>query len=355
MKNRRAVIRRIQTGITLSILSTLIPVSGLAQDPPGAGPQGCAPMGIRTDVRPDQPGIPTTVTVAFFLVDLTEVDDVGQSLTGDFMVLQTWTDPRLEELAGCQIPLTDVWHPQLDFLNSGVLTARRSGPADQVDIATGGVVQHQQRYYGSLATYHSLREFPFDQQAFPISLLSPEYAEDEVTLAVNEAQTGRRNVLNISDWTIDSTSATTGTYVTETIGRRLSTYEFRISAKREAGFYIWKVIVPLILIVAMSWTVFWVSPAQFGPQIGLSATAMLTLIAFQFALVNVLPRLAYFTVLDEFIVGSTVIVFLALVEAVAASFLVSKERTPLALRVDAVCRWAFPAAFVVLIVLVFGS
>ena len=290
-----------------------------------------------------------------YMVDLTKVDDVAQSLTGDFLVFQEWMDPRLADLAGCQLPLSSVWHPQLDFLNSGPMAPRRSAVADQVEIAPGGLVQHQQRYYGSLATYHSLQDFPFDRQEFKISLLSPEYGEDELLLTVNEAQTGKRDLLNITDWTIDSIRAAVGTYRTETIGRLLSTYEYTISAQRQVGFYIWKVIVPLSLIVAMSWAVFWVNPTRFAPQIGLSATAMLTLVAFQFALVSVLPKLAYFTVLDWFIVGSTVLVFLALAEAVAASFLVSNERTAPALRMDRICRWLFPGAFFLLIVFVFGS
>jgi SNF family Na+-dependent transporter len=149
---------------------------------------------------------------------------------------------------------------------------------------------------------------------FQISLLSPEYAEDELRLVVNHRQTGRRERLNISDWTVDSVHATLGTYVV---------------------------------------SLFWVSPAQFAPQIGLSATAMLRLIAFQFALVSILPNLAYFPVLDGFIVGSTIIVFLALVEAVAAVFLVSREKTQLALRMDKISRAAFPTAFGLLVPFVF--
>ena len=100
-------------------------------------------------------------------------------------------------------------------------------------------------------------------------------------LVVNENQTGRRDILNISDWTIDA--------VTASIGRRLSTYEYRISARRQIGFYFWKVIVPLMLIV-----------------------------------------------------GSTILVFPALVEAVPAAF-----------RMDRFSRAAFPAAFGLLILFVF--
>ena len=55
----------------------------------------------------------------------------------------------------------------------------------------------------------------------------------------------------------------------------------------------------MTLIVMMSWVVFWIDPAKFGPQIGLSVTAMLTLIAFQFTLTTSLPKVGYFTVLDQ--------------------------------------------------------
>jgi hypothetical protein len=90
------------------------------------------------------------------------------------------------------------------------------------------------------------------------------------------------------------------------------------------GFYVWKVIIPLMLIVAMSWSVFGVSPSQF-------------------ALVGTLPRLAYFTILDRFIVGSTILVFLALVEAVIAVH-----------QMDNLSRIAFPIAFGLLTLFVFS-
>ena len=72
---------------------------------------------------------------------------------------------------------------------------------------------------------------------------------------------------------------------------------------------------------------------------------MLTLIAYQFVIGDELPRLSYFTTLDKFIVGSTILVFLALVESVATSYLVTSDRASLARRLDRTCRWGFPLAF----------
>ena len=77
------------------------------------------------------------------------------------------------------------------------------------------------------------------------------------------------------------------------------------------------------------------------------------MVAFQFQLVSVLPKLAYFTVIDRFIMGSTVLVFLALIEAVGASYMVAQKRTQIAVKMDAVSRWVFPGAFLVLSLWVF--
>ena len=310
----------------------------------------CAVIGVRTNERPGADGAPTEVSIGVRMVDLTDIDDVSQTLTGDFAIFLGWTDSRLEGLEGCEVPLDDIWTPGIRFVNSGRLFL---GLEEEADIGPAGSVQYVQRYYGSLATYHNLRQFPFDDQTFRLSLLSLEYGEEEVHLVVNERATGRRDILNISDWTVTSVKGEIRRQRVEATGKIGSAYDLDISAQRERVFYLWKIIVPLCLIVFMSWTVFWVNPAQFGPQIGLSATSMLTLIAFQFATTSMVPPLGYFTTLDEFTTGSTVVVFLALVQSLTTSYLVSQGREAPALRVDRLSRYVFPLAYVGLILAVF--
>ena len=335
--------------MTLFVLFALVSM-GSGQSAPRVGDDPCAIPGIRTDERPGAGGPPTTVSVGIRMVDLMEINDVSQTLTGDFAVVLTWTDPRLARLKGCEVLLDDIWSPGIRFINSGRLFPSRPRAAD---IGAGGSVQYVQRYYGSLATYHNLRKFPLDKQIFRVSLFSLEYGEKEVQLVVNERATGRRDLLNITDWTVGSVKGEIRRQNIDATGKFVSMYDFNISANRQLHFYVWKIIVPFCLIVFMSWTVFWINPAQFGPQIGLSATAMLTLIAFQFATTNMVPALGYFTTLDEFITGSTILVFLALVESLTTSYLVSQERHQLALRIDRVSRLVFPLVFAALVVVVF--
>lgn len=315
-----------------------------------AGNASCQLPDLRTDIRPDNDGEPTLVTVGLRIVDLTEISDVTQTLSGNFALSISWTDKRLVDLENCRIPLDKIWAPKIEFLNSGRLFADLPEVAN---IGPGGSIQYLQRYNGALATYHNLHDFPFDNQVFKLVLWPLENTEEGVQLKVNEKFTGYRKLLNISDWVIQKVTAETGRELSEISNEYYSTYHLLIHADRVTGYYIWKVIIPLSLIVAMSWAVFWINPAQFGPQIGLSATSMLTLIAFIFATTNLLPKLAYLTMLDKFIFTSTLLVFLALVESLSATYLFSKGHEKIGLLMDSICRWVFPMVFLSGVYLVF--
>ena len=284
------------------------------------------------------------------MVDLMGIDDISQTLSGDFVVILTWTDPRLADLEGCEVPLADIWVPGLVVVNSG-----RKFPSlpFEAGIGPGGQVRYVQRYGGTFATYHNLKDFPFDRQIFEIWLMPLDFAADQVLLVPDNKITGRRDLLNISDWIIGTASGKVESQYLEIYDKNFSRFTFAIEANRITAYYVWKVILPLCLIVAMSWAVFWINPTQFGPQIGLSATAMLTLIAFLFATTNMLPALGYFTVLDLFIGGATILVFLAMLESLTTSFLVSKGQVALAERMDWLCRVIFPLAFIAILALVF--
>jgi hypothetical protein len=316
----------------------------VAQSEPS--PQAGRPTPIvRTDIRPDPDGPPTTVSVGVRLLDLMQINDVDQTLTADFVVVLRWTDPRLAQLAGAEVPLDDVWSPGIVIINSGRTFTSRPR---EVGVGPGGEVTYVQRYHATLATHHNLRDFPFDDQVLVVSLASLEWPEDDVRLLVDDDTTGRRERLNISDWTIGPVTGAIGREYVDAFDDFHSRYDLKIVARRLSAYYIWKVLLPLVLIVAMSWFVFWIDPAKFGPQIGLSATSMLTLIAFIFATTNMVPELGYFTRLDVFIGGATILVFLAMLEAVATAHLVQMEKSLISGRLDRWCRVVYPLAFVIL-------
>jgi hypothetical protein len=110
---------------------------------------------------------------------------------------------------------------------------------------------------------------------------------------------------------------------------------------------------PMFLIVFMSWTVFWIPSAQIGPQIGLSVTSMLTLIAYRFAIGDIVPNVDYLTRFDKFVFGSTLLIFIALVESVTTGSLSVKDRGDFAEKIDLYSRFIFPSAFIVIVIFSF--
>jgi hypothetical protein len=108
-------------------------------------------------------------------------------------------------------------------------------------------------------------------------------------------------------------------------------------------------VLPLCLIVIMSWIPLWIDPQQVATNIGVSATAFLTLVAYLFATNVLLPRVAYVTRMDLFILLSMLMVFIALIQTVASTVLVRKHEVTLAQNVDWWARIIYPVALVIVL------
>ena len=115
-----------------------------------------------------------------------------------------------------------------------------------------------------------------------------------------------------------------------------------LGAERLTGYYTWQQLVPLFLVVMMTWLVFWIPIESIAPRVGLAATSMLTLIAYRFAMSSVLPPIAYLTRLDVFMIGASVLVFGALAFAVAVAWAAESRGEALAERINFHARWSLP-------------
>ena len=104
----------------------------------------------------------------------------------------------------------------------------------------------------------------------------------------------------------------------------------------------------------MSFSACWIAPTQFGPRVGVGATAVLTLIAYRFALGSLVPRVSYLTRLDIFILGATILVLLALVETLAVHRYIELDRRERSTTMDRVARVAGPAGLVGLMLVAFA-
>ncbi len=250
------------------------------------------------------------------------------------------------------VPLTEIWNPGVLLTNRGGII-QKSLP-EVVQIERDGQVTYRQRYTGPLSQPLKLSEFPFDQHQFTIQLVSLTLLPKDILFVPATAVTDPKIIggsishqLSLPDWKIIEYKTHTVPY--NPAGEvEMPGFAFEFTAKRFVLYYVWQVVAPLVLIVMMSWGTFYIDPSNAGAQIGVATSSMLTLIAYRFMLGNLIPHLPYMTRLDYFTLGSTILVFLTLLEVIMTTNLALRKKELFARKIDRWCRFMFPTAFIIL-------
>jgi len=289
---------------------------------------------------------PTQVEIAVVVLDVERIDDATQGFSANVLFLARWSDERLaHDGTGDEwLSLDSVWHPRLQVAN---LRQATSTLPEIVEVTPDGTVTFRQRLLGSYSQKLDLSDFPLDHHTLAIQIVSMGNRHDEVVFAAHpEIPSGVVPDVSISDWEILDSRARTQAYQPMPGVQPRAGYVLEFDAKRFIGYYRTKVILPLLLIVAMSWLVFWIDPELAGPQISLAVTSVLTLIAYRFMVSGMLPKISYLTRMDWFTSASTMLVFLTLVEATYTVMLTKRGRPERAQTIDRISRWGVPLAFV---------
>lgn len=283
------------------------------------------------------------VNVRLFLIDVEGVDTVNQSFTANLTIVLRWHDPDLAHQGprSVSMSLDDIWFPRVQILNQQKLTATLPR---SVEVFPDGEVVQRQRYWGSFSQPLNLQTFPFDSQSLKITIANVGFGGDVVNL-ISSPDSGISKELTMPDWNVTGWDFVTADFSFEDQSSNIAGLVFSLEVKRDSGYFKYKVIFPLILIVIMSWLVFWIDPSLAASQISVSVTAMLTMIAYRFALAGMLPRLATLTSLDNFVLVSTLMVFLAMIEVVYTAHLSTNGQLVKARKIDLHARWIAPLIY----------
>lgn len=293
--------------------------------------------------RPDPPGKATEVNISMYLYDVSKINGANQNFDTDFQIVYRWLDPRLasKENKIRQFSLEDIWNPQINIMNFKDVKPLRK---DKVFVDSNGRCVYTQRYLAKFTVPLNLKDFPKDKHRLYIQARSL-YAPDQVKLVIDPELTGMSNVVSIPDWTISGGEAEISTFSANPEKQEMVQMKFSFKVDRLFGFYFWKIILPLFLIVVMSWGVFWIDPRRLESQVPLSATAVLTLVAFQFAISDLVPHVSYLTRMDKFTILCSILIFLALIVAVLTAYFTKREWHNEALVVERFARVIFPIIF----------
>jgi hypothetical protein len=286
------------------------------------------------------------------ITDLSDIDEVTSSFRFEGAADFRFCDPRSafdaaaagrETLHFLGMHVDDpIWNVELHIANGvgAVEVTRRL-----IEIDADGSIRLTGYFNSKVASSFDLRFFPFDRQELTIFIESFTYDNQIVELVSTDEHVSLSKEIYPTEWQLDGIRA----HVEDAVNPRnripFSRAVVSIDITREWGFYLFKLWIPLSLIVALSWSVFWMPTESLANRIRFASTAFLTIVAYQFAVAGNLPKVAYLTLMDQLMIGSFVLIALS---ALASMMYVQiREVDPdRAVRFDARCRWLFPLAYV---------
>ena len=135
-------------------------------------------------------------------------------------------------------------------------------------------------------------------------------------------------------------------------GKEISELEIDLVVQRRYRYYLWKVFLPLLAMVAIAYSAFWIKTSDYYTQISITLTAILNEIAFLFAISSSLPKVPYLTFIDGFFLVSFAFSSACIVELVAIHQNLERNRAEYAARVRTISRILYPLIYIAGLVVV---
>jgi len=320
---------------------------------------GAATGSARSDQPADIPilnpppsnGQPLKVYVGLYFLNLAALDEINQQFkfTGDLFA--RWKDPRLAFISspGEQFRRynpADVWRPILQ-IDNGVEPRNRG--AAIVLAAPDGTAIYIENFTATLSTDLDFRSFPFDLQTMQVVIHPLVSQSDGIELVPDAHRTGlsREPYTSLPLWRLVGLSFQKQAEIFNEAGLQLSTIEFDVDLQRNFEYYVWRIFLPMFLMVAISWTVLWISPADLNNQILVALTTVLTLVAFSFSVSIVIPPVPYLTYYDAFFLNSYFFVLIVLGELMIVNVNHSRHGEESARRMRRLSRRVVPISYFV--------
>ena len=264
-----------------------------------------------------------TVDIALYVNDITVIHEKTEVIEIELTLFQQWSDSRLKfdpKTTGSEVKyyynndarrkLNAIWNPNIG------ITEIRGEPEIQkafLKINSDGLVTFIQRFNADVETVINVKKFPFDQQNLKITLSPFSKNYNQLKFSIDKRMEGIAPNAQLAEWKILGYSGKMITSHSIIMGDSVPEYVFTIKYQRQWLFYLFKLLLPLLIIVMLSWSVFWLKNQPLINSIAVTFTALLTIVAFQWVVTDAIPRVSYPTFFQSLILFSYVTIGLTIV------------------------------------------
>ncbi|XP_035212941.1 gamma-aminobutyric acid receptor alpha-like [Stegodyphus dumicola] len=271
-------------------------------------------------IRPGFGGEPTTVLTDIEIRSFGSISETDMIFSMDCYFRQTWFDQRLRFQSGNLTVLSmdwkflqRIWTPDTYFLNGKISYLHKvSAPNKFIRIRCDGQLKYSMRLTIQTNCPMHLRKYPLDKQACPLFIGSFAYTSKDVLYKWN----GPHPVAVADDVTLSQYDYLDIQLANHTKGESegSSSLTAQFILRRRRGYFILQIYAPCAMIVGASWVSFWINKSDAPGRVAVGATTVLTLVTMGFGGRSSLPRVAYATAIDWFVILCFSFVFAAMVE-----------------------------------------
>lgn len=202
-----------------------------------------------------------------------------------------------------------------------------------------------------------VRRYPFDTQRLVIAIEDTNSTTREMRYVADPGTTAIDPGLDIPGWRLRNVTAE----VVETVyptnfgdprrpvgADRYTRFEYTIHIVRPVLGYLATTLVPISIVMLITFAVFLIPSRYFEGRLGLGITSLISAVALQLTAAGDLPKTGYLVLLDHVYNLSYLVIFVATIESVIAVRLADSEREDASRRLD---RWTLALS----VVLYFGA
>jgi hypothetical protein len=341
----------------------------------GAGPAAAAgsdPRRAASSERfllgPPKEARPVVVRVRFEVQDIDEIDDRAETFEFTGVLVLTWRDPRQafdpavagvdEKIFQGNYQFDEVatgWYPQVVLVNaSGLYEAN----GVLLRVRPDGTSTLIQTLNASAEVELNMVRFPFDGHRLEAIFEVLGFDRDEVVLqAESDAANSFAGKLRVPQWGIKGAGVSVRDRSASYAGRRgvASAFVVGIDVQRRSFYASRLVILPLIVIVLLSFSVFWMDRSSLGDRLSVSFIGILTGVAYQILMSDQMPRISYVTLMHGFLTLSFLTMCATVVMNLVVGALDQRGERELGDLVDRRCRWIFPLSYFGLLLVSAGA
>lgn len=302
---------------------------------------------------------PVVVRTRFDLHNINEINDEAETFEFTGVLTLQWHDPRQafnpaveganEKVFQGAYQFDEVatgWYPQVILTNESglfqtsgvVLRVRPDGTSTLVTTLNAAAESDL-----------NMRRFPLDAHRLEAVFEVLGFHREEVVFRLMEHGSSVDGGLSIEvpQWNVAAIKMDVRERATTYAGHPgvSSSFAFSVEVRREPFYIVRLIVFPLMVIVLLSFAVFWMDRSSPGDRISVSFIGILTGVAYQIVMSDHMPRIAYFTLMHAFLNISFLTMCATVLVNLVVGGLGKQGREAAADRLDRRCRWLFPLCY----------